>query len=131
MPLDATMVIFVVGGWYSWEKPELFITRLMDRVSARPSFRKLSNLNYWDRHIGPKLINSVYHNGIVGTLRIHLCHLYNKQMLRMPGVFSQDTIFFLQIRLTVLKVVDIDNWSTATLLFFFDPQQHHLDLVIV
>ena len=36
----------------------------------------------------PKLGGPVYHNNIVGTLKIHLCASHVGQVLRLPGAVS-------------------------------------------
>ena len=65
----------------------------------------------------------MYHNNIVGTLKIHLCSSHIGQVLRLPGVFSPDVLRFasLRIALAVPEVVVTENWVTSKLPFLLDP----------
>ena len=58
----------------------------------------------------------MYHNNIVGMLKIHLCLSHIGQALRLPGAVSPDVLdfTFLWITLTVPEVVDIYNWVTSS-----------------
>ena len=59
----------------------------------------------------PKLGGPVYHNNIVGTLKIHLCPSHIGQVLRLPGAVSLDVLHFasIQMTLTVPEVVSTEN----------------------
>ena len=74
----------------------------------------------------PKLGGSVYHNNIVGTLKIHLYPLYIEQMLRLPGAVSPDVLHnaSLRITLTVPKVGGTKNEVTSNLPFLLNSKQH-------
>ena len=65
----------------------------------------------------------MYHNNIVGTLKIHLCPSHIWQVLRLPGAVSPDVLRFasLLITLTVPEVVGTENWVTSNLPFLLDP----------
>ena len=64
----------------------------------------------------------MYHNNIVGTIKIHLCPSHIGQVIRLPGSVSLDVlrIASLQVTLAVLEVVDTENWVNSTL-SCFDP----------
>ena len=55
------------------------------------------------------------------TSKIGLCHLHIGQVLRLPGSVSLDILHnvSLRITLTVPEVVDIYNWGTSSLPFFY------------
>ena len=71
----------------------------------------------------PKLGGPVYNNNIVSTLKIYLCLLHIGQVLRLPGAVRPDVlrVASLQIRLTVLEVVDTENGVTSNLPFQLYP----------
>ena len=56
----------------------------------------------------------MYHNNIVGTIKIHLCPSHIGQVIRLPGSVSLDVlrIASLQVTLAVLEVVD--TWVNST-----------------
>ena len=65
----------------------------------------------------------MYHNNIVGTLKIHLCPSHIAHVLRLPGVVNPDVLRFasLRITLTVTEVVGIENMVASNLPFLLDP----------
>ena len=65
----------------------------------------------------------MYHNNIVGMLKIHLCLSHIGQALRLPGAVSPDVLdfTFLWITLTVPEVVGIEIWATSNLPVLLDP----------
>ena len=67
--------------------------------------------NRWSFGTRPKLGGPVYHNNIVGTLKIHLCPSHIGQVLRLPGTVSLNVLrnASLQVILTVPEVVDTEN----------------------
>ena len=69
-----------------------------------------------------KLEGFVYHNNIVGTLMVHLCPSHIGQVLRLPGAVSLNVLHIasLRIKMTVLEVVDTENWVTSSLPFLLD-----------
>ena len=70
----------------------------------------------------PKLGGPVYHNNILGTLKIHFCLLHVGQLLRLPGAVSPGILrfAFLRITLTVPEVVGTENEVTSNLPFLLD-----------
>ena len=72
----------------------------------------------------PKLEGRMYHNKIVGMLKIHHYSSHIGQVLRLPGVVSSDVLLFafVRITLTVPEVVGIKNWVTSNLPFLLDPR---------
>ena len=70
----------------------------------------------------PKLGGPVYHNNIVGTLKIHFCPSHVGQVLRLQGAVSPDVLHFasLQNTLTVPEVVGTENWVLSNLPFLLD-----------
>ena len=69
----------------------------------------------------PKLGGPMYHNIIVGTLKIHLCLSHTEQVLRLPGAVSPDMLHFasLRITLTVPEVVGAENGCQSPLIYHF------------
>ena len=67
----------------------------------------------------PKFGGPVYHNNIVGMLKIHLCLSH----IRLHGAVSPDVlpVASLQMTLTVSEVVGTENWVTSNLPFQLDP----------
>ena len=65
----------------------------------------------------------MYHNNIVGSLKIDLCPSHIGQVLRPPGAVSLDVLRFasLQITLTVPEVAGIENWVTSNLPLLLNP----------
>ena len=59
----------------------------------------------------PKLGDLVYHNNIVGTLKVHFCPSHSGQVSMLPGAVSLDMLSFvsLWITLTVPEVVGTEN----------------------
>ena len=53
----------------------------------------------------------VYHNNIVGTLKVHFCPSHSGQVSMLPGAVSLDMLSFvsLWITLTVPEVVGTEN----------------------
>ena len=70
----------------------------------------------------PKIGGPMYHNNIVGMLKIHLCPSHIGQVLRVSGAVSPDVLFFasLMITLTVPEVVDTEKWVTSNLPFLLN-----------
>ena len=64
----------------------------------------------------PKLGGPVYHNNIVGTLRIHLCPSHIGYVLRLPGAVSPDVLLFVCIPPDYKWVT-----SSSNLPFLLDP----------
>ena len=60
----------------------------------------------------------MYHNNIVGMLKIHVCPLNTGEVVRLPGADSPGVLHkaTLRITLTVPGVVDTENLS-----FLLDP----------
>ena len=65
----------------------------------------------------------MYHNNIVGMLKIHLCPSHIGQVLRLPGAVSPDVLYdaSLWIALTVPGVVAAENRVTCIISFLLDP----------
>ena len=65
----------------------------------------------------------MYHNNVMGTLKIHLCPSRIGQVLRLPGAVSPDVLRFasLLVTLTVSEVVGIENHVTSNLPFLLNP----------
>ena len=63
----------------------------------------------------PKFGGPVYHNNIVGMLKIHFCPPHTWHVLRLPGAVSPGVLHFAALRmtLTVPEVVDTENWVTT------------------
>ena len=68
-------MLYRVSGWSSWKRLELPITLLADRVMADKLTKSLQQAfnpkvagSFGSR---PKLTGPVYHNNIVGTVKIH------------------------------------------------------------
>ena len=66
----------------------------------------------------------MYHNNIMGTLKIYLCSSHIGQVSKLPGAVSSDVLLFafVRITLTVPEVVGIKNWVTSNLPFLLDPR---------
>ena len=64
----------------------------------------------------------MYHNIIMGMLKIHLCLSHIGQVLRLPGAVSTDMLHnaSLQITLTVPEVVGTENRVISNLPFLLD-----------
>ena len=105
-----------VSGWRSWE------AWTFNHVvgSSSPSWNKLTKSlqqafnpkiagSFWSR---PKFGGPVYHNNIVGTLKIHLCPSHIGKVLRLPGAVSLDVLHFASLRIT-LTVPDYINSSRS------------------
>ena len=67
----------------------------------------------------PKHGDSLYHNNIVSTFKIHFCALHIGQVLKLGGTVNPDVLHnaFLQITLTVPQVVNTENGVTSKLPF--------------
>ena len=65
----------------------------------------------------------MYHNNIVGTLKVYFCSSHIEHVLRLPSAVSPDMLYFasLQITLTVPEVVGTKNEVTCNLPFIYDP----------
>ena len=93
---------------------------LADRVLAAPNgqqvFSKLLTLELLDlSDLDLNLGGPVYHNKILNTLNIHSCSLRIGKVFRLPVAVSLDVLHkaALQITLTALEVVDIENRVTS------------------
>ena len=65
----------------------------------------------------------MYHNTIMGTLKIHLCPSHIGQVLRVPGAVSPDVLHnaSLRITLTIPEMAGTENWVTSNLPSLLDP----------
>ena len=103
--------------------PGMSIMLLADGVPTMLNWQKafeiadyvVSGLRF--KHGGP-----VYHNIIVGTLKIHLCPLHIGQVLMLPGAVSSEVLHdsSLRVALTVPEVVDTENWVISNLPFLLN-----------
>ena len=65
----------------------------------------------------------MYHNNVMGTLKILFCPSHIGQVLRLPGAVSPDVQHFasLRITLTVPEVVVIENRVNSKLSILLGP----------
>ena len=92
-------------------------------VKLTKSLQQASNLKIAGSFISrPKLAGPVYHNNIIGTLKIHLCSSHIGQVLRLPAAVSSDVLRFasLRITLTVPEAVGTESRVTSSLPFLLD-----------
>ena len=88
--------------------------------SLQQAFNPKISVSFGSR---PKLGGPVYHNNIVGTLKIHLCPSHIGQLLRLADAVNPDVLRFaplLWITLTVPEVDGTENWVTSNLPFLLD-----------
>ena len=73
--------------------------------------------------LSPKLGGPVYHNNIVGTVKIRLCQLHIRHVLRLLCAVSQDVLHFISlwITLTVSEVAGTDHEVTSKLPLLLVP----------
>ena len=77
----------------------------------------------WSFGSRPKLEGSVYHNNIVGMLKIHLCPSHIGQVLRLSGAVSLDALHFESLRIT-LAVPEVVGTEIESPLILARPKQH-------